>query len=87
MGWIDRLYDAARNNAPLADDEPDWVKAQLSDVRAIVTGTLQPRTDWPVDTAALIDHHRECAGMAIRWAADHAKKAIALATTYKEPKT
>jgi hypothetical protein len=78
MGWIDRLYDAARNNTPLADSEPDWVKAHLPSVKAIVAGTPQPRTEWPIDTAALITRHRECAAMAIRWAGDHAKKAIAL---------
>ena len=78
MSWIDRLYDAARNNTSLAEDELDWVKAQLPAVKAIVARTPQPRTDWPVDHGALIDHHRECAAMAIRWAGDHAQKAIAL---------
>ena len=39
-----------------------------------------PRSDWPVDTGALIDRHREIASMAVGWAVKHAKIAADLAS-------
>ena len=42
-------------------------------------GPSKPRDNWPVDKRDLIDRHRECATMAIGWAAQNMRDAEAVA--------